>query len=117
MSVQTDFNVIIKSSLFRTDGEVIDLCEALNALCKSVMAEDETDWEIGEGEECSLDNVIVGAYWAMGDWHGGQSSPEYSTLSRLGEIFQPGMTSERDLEGGDRAMYDAVNDYYTHKTK
>lgn len=51
---------------------------------------EEFDWTTDLGF-CSVDELIVGAYWHYTEWHGGQSSPGYAVLSALGTIFSPGM--------------------------
>ena len=50
-------------------------------------------WCIGEGGEFTISDFIPAAYWHFSHWHG-QPSWEYQTLSALGAIFSPGMTSE-----------------------
>lgn len=89
------FNAISRS-LFRIDGKlsydritegIISLCDELN--------EAETDvsiWYLGEFTECTLDDLIVGAFWHYAEWHSGQGSQSYAALSALGTIFSPGMT-------------------------
>lgn len=66
-------------------------------------------WHIGESYEFDLSALIVGAYWHYTEWHGGQSSLEYRTLSALGQIFKPGMTTGPE-EGGELYAYEALED-------
>lgn len=54
---------------------------------------DENTWYIGEFNLCPLGELIVGAYWHLTEWHGGQSSQTYAALCSLGQIFNPGMSS------------------------
>ncbi len=50
------------------------------------------DWiYIGE-DNTPIDALIVGSYWHLVDWNGGQHSITYKTLSLLGEVFNPGMS-------------------------
>ena len=51
-------------------------------------------WYIGENDEFTVGDFIPAAYWHFSHWHDGQGSWEYQTLSSLGRIFSPGMTSE-----------------------
>jgi|11BtaG_2_1085332.scaffolds.fasta_scaffold00372_18 hypothetical protein len=51
-------------------------------------------WYIGENDEFAIGDFIPAAYWHFSHWHDGQQSWEYQTLSALGTIFSPGMTSE-----------------------
>jgi hypothetical protein len=76
MTTENAFNLIMQSELFRLNGPKIDLPAALIDLAHAIKAEAETDWSLGEFLECSLDSLIVGAYWSLTEWHGGQSSPE-----------------------------------------
>jgi len=82
---------IMASEVFRRDGPAIDLPEALLALAAAILADpEEPDWNLGECSEAPLDSLVIGAFWALVDWHGGQASPEYAALCQLGRIFQPG---------------------------
>ena len=99
----------MESSLFRLSAEEIDLCETVNALCESIEGEDETNWDEGECLECTLGDFLVGAFWAFTECHGGQASPTYETLCRIGNIYSPGMAS--GPEGyGEKAAYEQVTE-------
>ena len=89
MTTKNAFNLIMQSELFRLNGLKIDLPAALIDLAHAITAEEETDWSLGEFLECSLDSLIVGAYWSLTEWHGGQSSPEYAALCALGNNENP----------------------------
>ena len=54
---------------------------------------------------------IVSAYYAYySDWHGGQASPEYDRLCRIGRYFKPGMywNGYSDLSENGQAIYDEL---------
>lgn len=106
-NTKKQFEKIASSSFFRLDGDTLDICSELNALVECIESEDETDWYLGEGGECSLDDLIVGSYWAMVDCHGGQASPEYETQCILGRIYNPGRTSLED-DTSEKFVYDMV---------
>ena len=108
------FNTIMQSELFRLNGPKIDLPDALITLSRAITEEEETDWSLGEFLECSLDSLIVGAYWSLTEWHGGQSSPEYAALCALGCIFSPGMSSppENYEDGPEWEAYEACNRWF-----
>lgn len=64
------------------------------------------DWiYLGEGSECQLGDMVVGAFWHYTEWHAGQSSRSYEALSSLGKIYQPNMEQppseddEHSMEG------------------
>jgi len=111
--------IIAASSIFRTDGATIDLAAALIALADAVHALDHTDdatehiWHtIGEYTECPLGDLIIGAYWALSQWHGGQTSDTYAALCALGQVFNPGMTSGPELGTSEEMVYDSINQHF-----
>ena len=117
-SVENQFNVIMKSDLFRLNGPKIDLCKELQALVVEIQQTEDPDcglWSIGEFLDCSLDSLIVGAYWALTDWQGGQGTPEYATLCKIGEIFSPGMSSLDEENTSECDAYQQVCDYFSKK--
>lgn len=116
MTTEQAFNVIMQSELFRLNGPKIDLCEALQSLCSAIKGEEETNWSLGDGLECTLDSLLVGAYWALTHWHAGQSSQEYATLCAIGGIFSPGCTSApTSNEESEYWPYVVVNNYFADK--
>ena len=116
MKTKQLFNSILQSSLFRLNGPEIDLCAVIIALCDAIKAEDETNWSLGECGECTLDSFLIGAYWSLTEWHGGQWSDEYAALCAIGSIFSPGMTSPPESdEEPERWPYVAVNNYFARK--
>lgn len=113
------FDKIMQSSIFRTDGEDIDLSEALIELANSIIhnePESEGDWlYMGEGLECSCPDLITGAYWALTEWHGGQSSIEYQALSILGTIYNPNMASGPESDSGEQIAYEMLGEWFEKK--
>ena len=103
---------VISKSLFRIDGKLsyARTLEAIIKLAKEVHAtETDTDvWSIGEFTECTLDSLIIGAYWFMADYHSGQNSPEYLALSVLGQVFKPGCSSGPEDESSEQEVYDQL---------
>lgn len=113
MTTKTALNTILSSSLFRLNGPEINLCEAIQSLCDAISAEDKTNWSLGEFEECTLDSFLIGAYWSLTEWHGGQSSPEYAALCAIGSIFSPGCTSPPTSDDEPEYWpYVAVNNHF-----
>jgi hypothetical protein len=116
MNTEAVFSRIMSSSVFRLNGPDIDLCSVLIELCDAINADDETDWSLGESLECSLDDLLIGAYWALTEWHGGQSSPEYRALCAIGSIFSPGMSSTpTEEDGGSFTAYELVGRHFEAK--
>lgn len=67
---------------------------------------------LGEGNFCSLDDMIIGAYWHFTNWHAGQSSDSYLALSSLGEVFDPGMSMPPSDEPEDGEENECSADCY-----
>lgn len=109
---------IAGSSVFRTDGPAIDLPAALITLANAVHELPDTDdtesmWgTIGEHTECPLGDLIVGAYWALTKWHGGQSSDTYAAMCALGQVFKPGMSGGSEPDSGEESIYEMVCEYF-----
>lgn len=112
MKYEPIFDTIMKSSVFRTDGKSIELCEAIIELCKGVKFEQDVNWEYGEGGEACLSDFIIGAYWALSEWHAGQSHITYAALSALGSIFSPGMSGPPDEECSEWTAYEQVGKHF-----
>ena len=73
------------------------------------------DWlYIGESGACSLDSLIVGAYWHFSQWHEGQSSPAYATLCSLGSVFSPGMTNGPEPQSSEFDVFKALDAMARH---
>lgn len=99
---------IVEKSLTRVDStlDYPRTIEALTLLGNVVNAADtdEDTWSLGE---CgySLDSLIVGAYWHLSEWHGGQWSESYAALCSLGNVFSPGMTSGPEPDSCEMLVY------------
>lgn len=90
--IETLFDEIQKSIFYieaplnytQIQEKLIELCEVLNETDI-----DESIWYIGEYTECTLDTLLVGAFWHFTEWHEGQDSLSYAVLSSLGSIYTP----------------------------
>ena len=113
-AVTTAFDAIMQSGLFRLGGPEIDIPEALTVLGNALADHDgEIDWSLGEFGECTLDSLVVGAYWALTEWHGGQSSQSYAAMCALGRVFSPGHTCAPDSEDQSEFYpYQAVGEWF-----
>ncbi len=116
--IENAFNAIMQSACFRLDGPEIDLPAALTDLARAVL-ENETDegtWALGASLDCDLGSLLVGAYWALSEWHGGQASPEYEALCAIGQVFRPGCTSSGpEPDSSEVDAYDMCNEWFQHK--
>jgi hypothetical protein len=114
MPIVRAYHKIITSDVFRTDGQPIDLCQCLIDLADAINAAeiDEFMWSLGYSTEASLDCLVIGAYWALTEWHGGQHSPEYAALSALGSIFTPNMASGPEEGEPEYAAYEMIGQYF-----
>lgn len=115
MNTETIFNEIMNSSLFRLIEGEIDLCEKIIELCDAIKAEEETDWSLGEYSDCSLDSLIVGAHWALTEWHAGQASISYAALCATGSIFSPGMADGPEPDSMEQTAYEQINQYFEER--
>jgi hypothetical protein len=107
---QATFEQIMQSEVFRLDGKKINLVSRLIELAQQVENNNQINWSLGEGLECSLDTLISGAYWAMSEWHAGQNSASYRCLSALGIIFSPGASGPpKEYEHPDYVAYEMVS--------
>lgn len=105
------WNKIEKSNLFLLNGEKIDLCETIQELVGEIKSDEEwVYW--GENSFCDCPSFIIGAYWALTEWHGGQCSPEYAAMCAIGSVFSPGMTSRPEPDSCETDAYNAVNEYF-----
>lgn len=100
------------SEVFRLNGPKIALPEKLIELAEAIKSEEETDWNMGEFTEAPLSELIVGAYWALTEWHAGQWSESYAALCALGGIFSPGMTNAPDEDEPSFTAYELVNAWF-----
>ena len=112
MKTEKAFNQIMESSLFRLDGREIDLCNSLIDLCNAIEDEEETDWNLGECLECDLASLLIGAYWALTEWHGGQWSNEYAALSSIGSIYSPNYANGPEPESSEESAYEMICDHF-----
>lgn len=93
------------------DLDYIEITEKLIELANTLMQTetDESVWYIGD-DTCSLDSLIVGAYWHYTEWHGGQSSPTYVALCALGQVYSPGMTSGPEPDSAEEYAYQMLGE-------
>lgn len=121
-TITTPYWEIMQSDVFRLDGKPIDLPDALARLARAVHGADDLDefvWSsLGEHTEAALGDLIVGAYWALSEWHAGQSSPEYAALCALGEVFKPGCTGppEEGDESPEAAAYELIGKWFEERS-
>lgn len=89
-AIKALFNTVQSDILFTDEyneiqDNLIKLCELINeyeGLTESL-------WYVGEFSDCTLDELLIGAYWHFTEWHEGQDSKSYSTLCALGSVFTP----------------------------
>ena len=112
MTTKEAYDKIMESEVFRINGPKIQLSEALIDLGNCIKNEDETDWSMGEGNEATLDSLVIGAYWILTEWHSGQTSITYAALSTLGSIFNPGMSSAPTEDDSEYPAYDLLGRHF-----
>jgi hypothetical protein len=83
---------------------VIKALEALgNAIAQ--YEGDNDDWRYLGDCEISIDAFIVGGYWHLTEWHGGQASDSYRAMCSLGQVYSPGMESGVEPESMEGDVY------------
>lgn len=109
-NIERLFNVVNRALFRSTTLNYQRTLEAIERLAQEILdtETDETVWYIGEFGVCTLDTLLVGAYWFLTDYHAGQASLEYRVFSRLGEIFSPGMTDGPEPETSEVDVYEAL---------
>ena len=117
-TIATLHATIAESSIFRIDGATIDLPAALIDLANAVHSLDHGDddtefiWHsVGDFTECPLGDLIVGAYWSLTEWHGGQYSDTYAALCALGRVFNPGRSGIAEDGSSEYSVYEMINTY------
>ncbi len=117
-NIQRYFDVVCRA-LFRNTSKLgyQRTLECIEKLAIEIMAtqsseHEESLWYMGECSEATLDSVIVGAYWFLVDYHGGQNSLEYRVSCRLGEIFKPGCESGPEPETSEKDVYEMLERLY-----
>ena len=107
--VESLFNAAITSTIFRLEGKEINLNKVLQNLCYEIKTEEgEIDWNMVEGAECCLADLIIGGFWAYTEYHEGQYSDSYKTLCELGSVFQPNMSSPPSEEEPEHTAYSLI---------
>ncbi len=107
---------VIESNLFHRNPEprlsysrLTHAIDLLSRIVHDYPGESDCIWAIGEFSGCSVDSLIVGAYWHFTEWHSGQSSDGYRALSNLGDVFSPGMTSGPEPDTTENDVYLALD--------
>lgn len=115
-AIEQKHKEIIESELFRIDGKPIDVPMAFIELCQLINGvDDEFIWYIGEDTDACLDDLLVGAYWAFTDWHGGQESDSYAALCAIGGIYSPNMASGPEQGTAAQDTYDMIDEWFKAK--
>lgn len=109
-NIERYFNVLNRA-LFRIDSnlEYDRIIEGFIKLANAIAeyeGETESIWYLGEYTECTLDEMIIGAYWHFVHWSGGQASMTYAAQCALGCVYQPNM----ECEDEDNAAYQMLNE-------
>ena len=109
----------ITASIFQIDPP-LNYEEIQHALIKLTEAihddDDEFLFDLGEGNEATLGDIIIGAYWHFTSYHKGQESLSYATLCALGTIFQPGMAQGPEEDSAEMDVHDQLEALATDHT-
>lgn len=113
---------IIERSLFTIDPplgykKTMKAIEILAKLVHEFEGENDRLWYIGESGSCTVDSLIVGAYWFFSEYYNGMWSDEYRTQCTLGTVFKPGMTSGPEPDSSEADVYAALEDISGYKVE
>ena len=106
---------LVEHNLFMITGNLdymrtIDAIAALSGAIEAYQGESEDIWYL-EGIGCAEpDHILIGAYWHLTEWHGGQFSRTYEASCIIGRIFQPGMSVKPDPESCEHDVYLQLQD-------
>jgi len=117
-NIERLFNVVSRA-LFRIDSNMSysRTLVALERLAEEVHSTDtdESIWYLGESE-VPLTDILVGAYWFLVDYHGGQGSDEYRVSCVIGKVYSPGIESGPTEGTGESDTYSALEDLWQEQT-
>lgn len=106
----------IEASLFYRDpvpcwgyNRLTEAITLLSRIVHDYPGESDAIWSIGEFGSCTVDSLIVGAYWHYSEWHAGQNSESYRALSCLGQVYRPGMASGPEPDSTENDVYRALD--------
>ena len=85
------------------------LTVAIRLLCEEISSTDTDEFIWSTGEDiCSLDAIIVGAYWHYSQSHNSMHFGEYKTLSALSSIYTPNMEIEPESGTMEADVYELL---------
>lgn len=90
-------------------NRLTDAIDLLARIVHDYPSDSDDIWYIGEFSSCTVDSLIVGAFWHYTEWHDGQRSPSYKALCSLGTVFHPGMTDGPEPDSPEYDCYKALD--------
>jgi len=110
----TKLHTDIERAIFYTDSnttydELIGLLHVFANLINDFEGDNDEWLYIGECSSATPDSLLIGAYWHLTEWHGGQYHPTYAAMCSIGQVFQPGMTNGPEEESSEHDVYTALN--------
>lgn len=113
---------IIDRSLFHiepplTYQKTMKAIETLAKLVHDYEYDTECIWYIGESRSCTLDSLLIGAYWFCVHYSGGMWSDEYRIQCVLSRVYTPGMTDGPEPETSEEDVYKALEDICGFKSE
>ena len=89
-------------------SRVVRALELLGQAVHNYSGDNDDMWYLND---CSygVEAFIVGGYWHLTEWHGGQWSDSYRAMCSLGTVFNPGMTSGPEPESCEEDIYNLLD--------
>ena len=105
---------LAEKNLFLTTGTLdyprtLEVIARLSEAVEAHDGESEDIWLI-EGMASSPDDVLIGAFWHLYEWSGGQASRSYEVSCIVGRIYSPGFTDGPEPDSCEEDVYSALAD-------
>ena len=97
-------------------NRVVRALELLGRAVKNYSG-DNDDWIYLNEFTYGVDAFIVGGYWHLTEWHGGQASDTYRAMCSLYTVFSPGMTNGPEPESCEEDIYKLLDQLANEESK
>lgn len=105
---------LAEKNLFLTSGTLdyprtLEVIAKLSEAVEEYTGEGEEIWFI-EGMASSPGDVLIGAFWHLYEWSGGQTSRSYEVSCIVGRIFSPKFLDGPEPDSCEEDVYSALAD-------
>lgn len=105
---------LAEKNLFLTTGSlgyprILEVIAKLSEAVEEYTGEGEEIWFV-EGMASSPDDVMLGAFWHLLEWSGGQDSRSYDVFCIVGRVVLPGFADAPEPGSCEQDVYSALAD-------